>query len=64
MNERQRADQLARAIDELINGTPRPGPARFDDQELQSLIKVARARLGESKNAASASADHEASRSK
>jgi hypothetical protein len=60
MNERQRADQLARAIDELISGAPRPGPARFDDQELQSLIKVAQARLGESKNVASASADHEA----
>ncbi len=60
MNERQRADQLARAIDELISGAPRPGPAHFDDQELQSLIKVAQARLGESKNAASASADHEA----
>jgi hypothetical protein len=60
MNERQRADQLARAIDELISGAPRPGPARFDDQELQSLIKVAQARLGESQNAASASADHEA----
>ena len=56
MNERQRADQLARAIDELINGAPRPGPARFDDQELQSLIQVAQARLGASKNAARASA--------
>jgi hypothetical protein len=59
MNERQRADQLARAIDELINGMPRPGPARFDDQELQSLIHVAQARLGAGKEAASASADHE-----
>jgi hypothetical protein len=27
MNERQRADQLARAIDELINGTPRRDPS-------------------------------------
>jgi hypothetical protein len=60
MNERQRADQLARAIDELINGTPRPEPTRFDDQELKSLIKVAQARLGASKNAASASTNHEA----
>ena len=60
MNERQRADQLARAIDELINGTPRPGPTRFDDQELQSLIQVAQARLGASKKAARAGADHQA----
>jgi hypothetical protein len=60
MNERQRADQLARAIDELINGTPRPGPASFDDQELQSLLHVAQARLAASKNAAKASADYEA----
>jgi hypothetical protein len=60
MNERHRADQLARAIDELINGTPRPGPTPFDDQELQSLLHVAHARLEPSKNAASASADHEA----
>jgi hypothetical protein len=59
MNERQRADQLARAIDELINGTPRPGPARFDDQELPSLIHVAQARLEAGKNAR-ASADQEA----
>ena len=60
MNERQRADQLARAIDELINGTPRPGPTPFADQELQSLLHVAQTRLEPSKNAASASADHEA----
>jgi hypothetical protein len=60
MNERQRADQLARAIDELINGTPRPGRASFDDQELQSLLHIAQARLGASKNAANASADYEA----
>jgi hypothetical protein len=60
MNERQRADQLARAIDELINGTPRPGPARFDDHELQSLIQVAQARLTTGKNVASAGTDHEA----
>jgi len=60
MNERQRADQLARAIDELISGAPRPKPDRFDDQELQSLLHIAQARLEPSKNAASASADHEA----
>ncbi len=59
MNERQRADQLTRAIEELINGTPRPRPARFDDQELQSLIHVAQARLGASKKAASTGAAHE-----
>jgi hypothetical protein len=59
MNERQRADQLARAIDELISGTPRAGPARYDDHELQSLIEVAQARLGASKNAAKTGADHE-----
>src|SRR5438445_7758006 len=59
MNERQRADQLARAIDELINGMPWPGRARFDDQKLQSLIRIAQARLAAGKEAASASADHE-----
>jgi hypothetical protein len=58
MNERQRADQLARAIDELISGAPRTGPARYDDHELQSLIEVAQARLGASKNAAKTGADH------
>jgi hypothetical protein len=60
MNERQRADQLARAIDELISGAPGPEPARFDDQELQSLIQVAQARLGAGNNAARTSAGHEA----
>lgn len=60
MNERQRADQLARAIDELISGAPRPEPARFDDQELQSLIQIAQARLGAGNNAARTGADHEA----
>jgi len=44
MNERQRADQLAQAIDELIHGTRTPAPAQADD-ELKSLIAVARARL-------------------
>ena len=50
MNERQRADQLARAIDELIHGTTPPAPAQADD-ELKSLIAVARARLGASRSA-------------
>jgi hypothetical protein len=45
MNERQRADELARAIDELIHGPTPPGSAQADDPELQSLIKVAQARL-------------------
>lgn len=50
MNERQRADQLARAIDDLIHGTTKPAPAQADD-ELKSLVAVARARLGASRNA-------------
>ena len=49
MNERQRADQLARAIDELIHGTRTPEPAQADD-ELTSLIAVARARLKASRS--------------
>jgi hypothetical protein len=49
MNERQRADQLAQAIDELIHGTRTPAPAQADD-ELKSLIAVARARLGASRS--------------
>jgi hypothetical protein len=60
MNERERAEHLARAIDELIHGSPRPGPAHFDDHELQSLVQVAQARLGAGKSAAGASTDHEA----
>lgn len=50
MNERQRADQLAQAIDELIHGTRRPESAQADD-ELKSLIAVARARLAASRGA-------------
>jgi hypothetical protein len=50
MNERQRADQLAQAIDELIHGTRTPEPAQADD-ELKSLIAVARARLDASRGA-------------
>jgi hypothetical protein len=60
MNERERAEQLARAIDELIHGTPRPRPTHFDDHELQSLVQVAQARLSAGKSVASAGADHEA----
>ncbi len=60
MNERERAEQLARAIDELIHGTPRPGPAHFDDHELQSLVQVAQARLRAGKSVAGAGSDHEA----
>lgn len=48
MNERQRADELAQAIDELIHGTRSPEPAQADD-ELKSLIAVARARLAASR---------------
>lgn len=50
MNERQRADQLARAIDDLIHGATPPAPAQGDD-ELKSLMAVARARLRASRNA-------------
>jgi hypothetical protein len=51
MNERQRADQLAQAIDVLIHGATPPATAPADS-ELRSLIAVANARLGASRGAA------------
>jgi hypothetical protein len=49
MNERQRADHLARAIDELIHGAP-PQPQQPEDSETQSLLAVARSRLDSSRS--------------
>ncbi|MEK7248716.1 MAG: hypothetical protein AAB092_09625, partial [Chloroflexota bacterium] len=58
MNERERADALARAIDELIRGAQTPEP-RFDDEELRSLLRVAGARRQAAIETGRRSADHE-----
>jgi len=59
MNERERADYLARAIDELIQGPATPEP-HFDDEELRSLLRVARARLKSGTVSGRNAANHEA----
>jgi hypothetical protein len=58
MNERERADALARTIDEMLRGTQTSEP-RFDDEDLRSLIRVADARRQASIEAGRRSADHE-----
>ena len=58
MNERERAEALARAIDELIRGAQSPEP-EFHDEELRSLLRVAGARLQQSSQAILKAADHE-----
>ncbi len=60
MNERERAEQLARTIDGLIHGSRQPAPLNFEDNELQSLINVARARLEAGRDAAKAGTTSEA----
>lgn len=45
MNERERAEWLARAIDDLIQGNASPERPAIDDEELSALLRVARARL-------------------
>lgn len=56
MNERERADWLARAIDDLLRGTQLPAP---EDEDQQSLLDIARSRLKAAKDAAREGADHE-----
>jgi hypothetical protein len=58
MKERERADALARAIDELIRGAQSPGP-QVDDAELRSLLRVAGARREAGIESGRRSADHE-----
>lgn len=58
MNERERADALARAIDELIRGAQTPEP-HFDDEEMRSLLRVAGVRRQAAIETGRRSADHE-----
>lgn len=58
MNERERAEALARAIDEMLRGAQTSEP-RFDDEDLRSLIRVADARRQASIEAGRRSADYE-----
>lgn len=57
MNERERAEALARAIDELIRGAQTEPD--FNDEELRSLLRVASVRLQQSSQAVLKAADHE-----
>lgn len=59
MTEKERAEWLARAIDDLLRGTPPPETQEPTDEELHSLLRVAKARLDVSKRAVDAGADHE-----
>ncbi len=58
MNEQERADSLARAIDELIRGAKRLEAAQVDE-ELRSLVDVATARMQASLDSGRRAADHE-----
>lgn len=58
MNERERADVLARTIDELIRGA-RTHTNVEDDDDLRSLMRVARARREAGLESARQAADHE-----
>jgi len=60
MNEQERADWLARALDNLIHGRREPDPPPdLDDSELSSLIRVASARLESASIASQAGLQHE-----
>jgi hypothetical protein len=58
MNERERADMLARTIDELIRGA-RADIRVEDDDDLRSLIRIARARREAGIESGRQAADHE-----
>lgn len=61
MNEQERADWLARAIDDLVRGKGQePLPPGLDDEEIISLLKVARARFQQAQASAHAGLQHEA----
>lgn len=57
MREYERAGQLARAVDALVQGR-QPDP--LDDYELQELLGIARIRLEAARSSAHAAAQHEA----
>ena len=60
MNEQERADWLARAVDRLIQnrGVPET-PSGLDDDELEGLMRVAQARLESAHSTARAGLQHE-----
>lgn len=60
MNEQERADWLARAVDRLIQGQGAPEtPSGLDDDELDGLMRVAQARLESAQSIARAGLQHE-----
>jgi hypothetical protein len=62
MNDQERADWLARAIDDLIKGEkPQNAAGELDDSELQALLRIAKARLQSGDAAARASVNYEGS---
>lgn len=61
MNDAERADWLARAIDSLLHGAGQDeSPETLDDEELTSLLRVAEMRAGAGCEKRRSSADHEA----
>ena len=60
MNEEERAEWLARAMDDLLKKRPAPErPAGFEDEELDSLLRVARVRLESAQIAAHSGLQYE-----
>lgn len=60
MNEQERADWLARAVDRLIQSRGAPEtPSGLDDDELEGLMRVAQARLESAQSIARAGLQHE-----
>lgn len=62
MKEQERADWLARAIDDLVrSGGDLSTPPGLDDEEILSLLRVARARFQQAQDTAQSGLHHEAS---
>ncbi len=59
MTDEERAEWLARAIDRLLTDRPVPAPAGLGAQELEALIRVAKARLASGQAGAQAALHHE-----
>jgi hypothetical protein len=60
MHEQERAEWLAHAIDDLIGKGSSPGlPQELDDQELETLMRVARMRLNAARSSAQAGLQYE-----
>jgi len=56
MKEEERAERLARAIDELLQGN---SPGKLDDSDLSELLRVAKARMDAADMAGQVSVQHE-----